>query len=85
LFDEIFEKDPPCLEGRLPMPHHIVRDRSPGTLESKLQQLGLQPWCSLEDFCSTHVSNEVLDFLGNSGETKDLGKLKAATGLGKGK
>ena len=46
LLDMIFQERPPGLGRRLPMLHHIFRDRGLGNLDSKLEQFGVQPWRS---------------------------------------
>ena len=49
LFDVVFQEGPPGLGRRLPMLHHIFRDRGLGNLDSKLEQFGVQPWCSTQE------------------------------------
>jgi len=46
LVDVVFQEGPPGLGRRLPMPHHIFRDRRLRHFDSELEQLGMKPRCS---------------------------------------
>ena len=46
LFNVVIQEGPPRLGRRLPMLHHIFRNRGLGNLDSKLEQFGVQPWSS---------------------------------------
>jgi len=58
----VFQECSPCLGRRLGLPsRHQVGNCSLGDLDSQLEQLAMNPWCSPERVGIRHLKNKVTD------------------------